>query len=366
MKRLILTCFVFVLMVMLPMINLKADNNLELIYRSFVGEKSNYQGFIEIWNIDTFEGGNVGKYDILQSVAKEYQKENKGTYVIVRNVSESECVNMLARGQFPDLFSCSYGVASEIKEYVVPFDKSFDELYSNLLDAGNFDGEQYAIAWCYGSYYMFSTRTKIEKYFNENDKVSLSQIALSTGYEKNNKNKKQIIYSLGFGQGKYLLPQIAFSSYTGREIALDKYALNVDAVKNNTPYDAYCDFLTGECNILIGTQRDLIKLRNREVLGKIDELVVESVGGFTDLVQYMLITNNSKQRYEYAQRFVQKLTEKKTQQKILESGLFSVDKNIKYEQNNGIMSNITLENISSYTIHNVFLSKIKIEQLQKI
>ena len=88
-KRLILSVFVIVLVVMLPMVDLKADNNIELIYRSFIGKKSDYLGFIEIWNIDTFESGGESKYEMLQTVAKEYQKENKGTYVIVRNITES-------------------------------------------------------------------------------------------------------------------------------------------------------------------------------------------------------------------------------------------------------------------------------------
>lgn len=364
-KRLILSVFVIVLVVMLPMVDLKADNNIELIYRSFIGKKSDYLGFIEIWNIDTFESGGVSKYEMLQTVAKEYQKENKGTYVIVRNITESECKNMIAKGQKPDLFSCSYGVASEIKDYVVPFSESFDDLYENLLSAGKYQGCQYAVPWCYNNYYLFSTKSRVEAYFKDDEKISLSKIALETGSEKINKNKKEIIYSLGFGMSKYLMPQIAFSTYINKEIALKDYSLSKETVIKNSPYDAYCNFLVGGSNILLGTKRDLIRLCGREEQGKLEGLVVEKVSGFTDLLQFALITKNSEQRYNHAQAFVKKLVSAKVQEWAGEKGMFVVNKTIKSQNNTGIMSNITPENIENYKCFNVFLTKGDIERLQK-
>ena len=353
-KRLILSLFVVVLIVMLPTVKLRADNNLELIYRSFLGKKSDYLGFIEIWNIDTFESGGDSKYEILLSVAKEYQKENKGTYVIVRNITESECKNMLAKGQIPDLFSCSYGVASELKGYVVQYDERFDEVYKNLLDAGKYNGVQYAIPWCYNNYYLFSTRSRVEKFFGENEKIVLSKIALSTGYEKVNKNKKEIIYSLGCGANKYLLPQIAFNTYINKEIAFNDYALNKEALMKNTPYDAYCDFLTGKSNILLGTKRDYVRLKGKEDSGKLDELVVEKLSGFTDLLQFVFVTNNGAKQNNHAQAFVKKLVSKKVQEKVSKNGVFSVNSAVKNQDNVGIMSNITPENIANYECYNVF------------
>ena len=365
-KRLILSAFVIVLIVMLPKVNLKADNNLELIYRSFVGKKSDYLGFVEIWNIDTFESGGASKYEMLLSVAKEYQRENKGTYVIVRNVSESECKNMIAKGQMPDLFSCSYGVASELKNYVVPYNRRFDEIYENLLNAGRYQGKQYAVPWCYNNYYLFSTKTRVEKYFNENEKIVLSKIALSTGYEKVSKNKKEIVYSLGYGANKYLLPQIAFNSYINKEMALNNFAINKEAVIKNTSYDAYCDFLTGKSNILLGTKRDLVRLQGREESGKLDGLVVERLSGFTDLLQFIFVTNNGEKQNKHAQAFVEKLVSKKTQEWVSENGVFAVNKTVKNQNNEGAMSNITPENIANYKCYNVFLSKSEIERLQKV
>ena len=78
---------------------------------------------IEIWNIDTFEGANVSKTKLISQIANEFQTENKGVYFMVRNVTESECANLIASGQLPDIFSCSYGVAESVKKS--PFAENF-------------------------------------------------------------------------------------------------------------------------------------------------------------------------------------------------------------------------------------------------
>ncbi len=365
-KRLILSVFVIVLIITLPMVSLKTDNNMELIYKSFVGKKSDYLGFVEIWNVDTFEGGSVSKESILSKVAKEYQNENKGTYVIIRNISENECKNMIAKGQLPDLFSCSYGVANDIKDYVVPFNEEFNDIYNNLLSTGVYNNRQYAIPWCYGNYYLFSTSERVERFFKEGEKINLSKIALETGYVKNSGKKEEIIYSLGFGSNKYLLPQIAFKTYSNREIALNNYAVNKDSSMENTPYDAYCDFLVGGCNVLLGSGKDLIRLKNRESSGKLDGLIVERVGGFTDLIQFAFLTKKDSKRYNHAQAFVKKLLSFDTQTKINNSGLYAVNKSVINEEINSAMSNIIPKNIESYKCCNVFLSKSEIEHLQMI
>ena len=56
---------------------------------------------------------------------------------------------------------------------------------------------------------------------------------------------------------------------------------------------ALTEFLTQKTNILLGTQSELVKLKNREDSGKLDGLIVEAVKGFTDLLQFMLISKSS-------------------------------------------------------------------------
>ena len=128
-KKIFVRCSVLVLslvlLVYLPLVSIKKDENLVLIYEGFIGKKSEYEGMIEIWNIDTFEAVNVSKTQLLAIASKNFQKENKGLYFMIRNLSETECLNLLKSGQKPDLFSCSYGVSDKIKDWVVEIEGDF-------------------------------------------------------------------------------------------------------------------------------------------------------------------------------------------------------------------------------------------------
>ena len=44
--------------------------DLKNIYGVFLGNKSKYQGIIEIWNIDSFEAGNRSKTSLLNEISK--------------------------------------------------------------------------------------------------------------------------------------------------------------------------------------------------------------------------------------------------------------------------------------------------------
>lgn len=77
-KRVSVLVGVIIMLVFLPVVGLAKNNNLELIYEKFVGVKSEYQGMIEIWNVDTFEGGLISKTKMLQQVANKFKAENKG------------------------------------------------------------------------------------------------------------------------------------------------------------------------------------------------------------------------------------------------------------------------------------------------
>ena len=72
------------------------------IYGAFIGNKSEYNGVIEVWNIDSFEGGTKPKVSYLEYQASRFQKENKGTYLVIRNLTEGECVNLINGGVVPD------------------------------------------------------------------------------------------------------------------------------------------------------------------------------------------------------------------------------------------------------------------------
>ncbi len=374
-KRLLVMAFAILLLVVLPAVKLSYDDNLSMIYSTFLGSKSKYQGIIEIWNIDSFESGTASKTSFINSIAKSFQNKNKGLYVMVRNLSQFECENLLAQGQKPDLFSCSYGVALGLKDYIQPFDNrlKFDTA-SNFLSAGMVDSSLMAVAWCRGNYCLISTKGKIESAQKagafagfdfaseqsmsdeiEKGKRKLSDIALLSGYKVQEKNSTKTIYSLEVAKSKYQLPQIAFEAYTNKGlVSISDVDFDQGSI-SQSQYSAYSNFIAGNSTVLLGTQRDIARMQNRESLGKVSDVIYEPVTGFTDLVQFMLVAqSNDVTRREYAEKFAQFLTSESSQSKLSLIGMFAtcnLDINL-YE--NSVMSDISSQKIGDYKVNKLF------------
>lgn len=83
----LIAVLIFVL-VLASTIGLAAENKDKLV-KKFFGEKTSYQGIITLWNIDTFEGGTVGKSYFLESVASRFEAQNKGALIKVENLLKS-------------------------------------------------------------------------------------------------------------------------------------------------------------------------------------------------------------------------------------------------------------------------------------
>lgn len=367
-KRVCVRCGVLVLslvlLVCLPLVSIKKDENLALIYEGFIGKKSDYEGMIEIWNIDSFEGVNVSKTQLLTKATKMFQRRNKGLYFMVRNLTETECLNLLKSGQKPDLFSCSYGVADKVKEWVVGIDGDFD-LSKNVLNAGRVNGMQKGVAWCANSYYLISTeKALLDAGKNKSD--SLLDICLNSGYKVENKNKTKIVYSLEMGNSKYLLPQKALSSYyDNRGLSISNYLVNKDNLKQ-TSYSAYCNFVAGKSTVLLGTRKDVLRVKNRESNGKLENVKIEKLSKFSDLVQFLFMSDiHDKNKRACVVDFVKYMTESQVQSMVEESGLMSVNKTQNNVQKQGVMQDITPYKIEDYELLNVFIGCTEIEKIQQ-
>ena len=366
--RILVFVLVVVMIVFLPSVKLKQNQDLENIYGVFLGNKSKYQGIIEIWNIDSFEAGNKSKTSLLTEISKEYQKKNKGVYFMVRNLTENECLGLAEKGEIPDLISCSYGVAEKLRPYIKEYSSIDENYFENGAKALILSTEKkFAVPWCKGGYFLISTRDKLEKAKIEDvNNVKLSNIAFSSGYVVKGKKSDKTIYSLGFGNYKYLMPQMALKTYNGNEVGLvSKYAYDEDT-RGISSYTAYCEFIADESVILLGTQRDVFRMKNRETQGKVSDLILEQVFGFTDLIQFVMLGKNlSGDKLFVAEDFVRFLTGELSQNIILNSGLFSVTNISNKSGITGIMQNIIPQNFSDYTAPRVFIDENEINNLQK-
>ena len=372
-SRVFVSILVVILIVFLPLVSIKQNDNLENIFSVFLGAKAKYQGIIEIWNIDTFEGGSAPKSNYLTSVASSFEKKNKGIYVMIKNLTEFECLNLLYSGYKPDLFSCSYGVASEIKNYIEPLDmknsSAEKNIMKNLLSAGKIGNEQYGVPWCFGLYFLISSTNHLKKAdfykknnIEESSDFKLSDYYYSLGYEKKLKKSVTTIYSLSYGKNEYLRPDYALKSYNNKGFTSSfDYFLSKN-VNVNTQYDAYVDFISNKSVMLLGTQRDIFRLNGRVENGKLSDILIQPITSFTDLVQFIFLSSSASEgdseKKNYCQMFIECIISEENQNKLSNVGLFSVCKNCTIKS--GIMSDIEPYFFSDLAVNNVFISKSEI------
>ena len=334
--------------------NFDFGDDLKYIYSTFIGQKSTYNGMIEVWNIDSFESGIKSKSSFLEQVAKSFQKKNKGVYVMVRNLTMGECENLLNSGEIPDIISCSYGVSSKIKDYVSAYESEISEVPSNFLEAGKGeDGQLYGLAWCFGVYALISTKSKLELAKQDIEIVNLNEITYNSGYEYKSGRKVRFSKSLVFGTGDYLMPKNALKAYNkARSIQIEENSKQELELKSQ--YSAYTSFLSNNATILLGTHRDIFRMMSREEKGKINDVIYLPLLNWTDLVQFsFLCKKEGNQRKIVAENFAKFLTEKSNQGYVEEIGMLPVIGTENTELK-GVMRDIILENFSVLELEKVF------------
>ena len=324
------------------------------IYGSFIGKKSDYNGVIELWNIDSFESGNKPKNVFLQQCASRFQNENKGVYVVVRNLTESECLNLMHGGVFPDLISCSYGVSDRFKEFYSSYSNCSPEINEKFINAGrNQKGELLGLAWCVGYYFLISSKAKLEKVKGLPEEYKLNEVAFDCGYEYKIGKKNKTSVSLGFGTGDYLMPKNALIAYN-KARSIQTESLTQNELKLKSQYSAYSSFLANDSTILLGTQRDVWRMQAREESGKISEAVYLPLCNWTDLVQYVFILKTSDgNRRMSAEKFAFSFVSKTNQNEIESIGMFPV-RAVDECSYNGVMLDIIHENFSDLELKPLF------------
>ncbi len=356
-KNIILRSLVLFVAIILTFVvtvyDLNVSDDLDYIYSTFIGSKSDYNGIIEVWNIDSFESGLKSKTSYLETIAKKFQRKYKGVYVMVRNLTLGECLNLINSGETPDIFSCSYGVADKLQGNFVPFEKPSEFVFANFLEAGKKDNQVYGLAWCVGNYCLISTRAKLESAGKEFDGVKLNEIAYLATYNYKIGKKEKISKSLCFGTGQYLMPKNALNAYNkARSIQINESAQ--DELNFRSNYSAYTSFLSNDATILLGTHRDVFRVQNREEQGKIGDVIYLPLDNWTDLVQFSFLSKKGdSKRNIAAENFANYLTEPINQESIENIGMFPVTK-VDDTNFNGVMRDIILENFSDYELKKLF------------
>ncbi len=242
---------------------------------------------LELWEIDTFEGGSASRAHFLEKQAYLFQTRTMDTFILVRELGLNQAKTMLEQGAMPDLVSFGIGAG----DLVQPFTKDLGDIEGVRADIGTggmYEGERLAVPWCMGGYLLCSSAD-----FNEN----VSSNGIIMGYAQNVPN-----------------------------LALDERYLPYLTDSQFTQYTAYEEYLKNpESTVLLGTQRDFYRLNNRVKNGSLDLVHYTYLTDFTDLVQYIAVTATEERSIAHAREFVEFLVSSEIQKKLTSIGMFSVN-----------------------------------------
>lgn len=192
---------------------------------------------LTLWQIDGFEGGKGSRAEYLKRAASEFG--NGGVYIDVVSVSSRAASINIKNGCLPDILS--YGAG-------------FCGIESAIY------GE--AVSWCNGAYCVISLD-------GENFEEATSENTVVNGGRENFASVAALLCGLG----------------------------DADVL---APVSAYAALLDGRYKFLLGTQRDIHRLKSRDVGFFVKPLVC-----YNDLFQYIVPMRGAAENRSVAEQFIE-------------------------------------------------------------
>ncbi len=232
--------------------------------RKSVEQVEGYKYILELWHIDSFEGGIGSRRDFLLSASLSFEKKNK---VIVSVVSHSlQSAQVALETSVPDMISCGNGL--DISKFLLPLSNQTE--YSVCT----YKNKSLALPWARGVYTL-----------------------------------------IGSGERENLI--VSQADYTQPLLALQKSGIKFKNIEVLSPSKAYSEYLR-KGGYLLGTQRDIYRLSGRGL-----EVEYQPIGEYSDLFQMIGVTSQDREKQPYCEEFISYLLSEEVQKKLTSIGLLS-------------------------------------------
>lgn len=270
---------------------------------------ASYQGVLELWNIESFEGGVGSRESWLRSRAVKFEQANNGLFVHITTLTEAQLADKLAQGDSFDMICFSRGAGASVQDKLAAITFDLGGTAENFVLSGQLKGVQYAAPLYAGVYCLFARDEMLSA-----DRL-VSEALTKTCTRKVGKTTVTLSPMIcGFTAYNSPLTALALSGGHGE----------ADISEQVTQYQAYEQFLDNRTAVtLLGTQRDMYRLSKREQDGRIDKLAFAPLAGYTDLVQYLGISAAT-ENIQPCERFAQYLIGEESQSTLVNICMFSV------------------------------------------
>lgn len=283
----------------------------------------NYQGILELWHLECFEGGSASRSAFLEKQAVKFERQNKGVYIVINTMSLEQFKLNIDSGKTPNMLSFGIGVGDSFIEKLADINIS-NSIRADLLEGGKFYNKQLAVPYILGGYAIMG----------------------------NSQNNNSIMGSTGTGFSGTINPL--------QSVLTNNLSINISENINIDTYTAYDKFLKGQFDNLLGTQRDVYRIYNRQQKGLIDNINYKFLSGYNDLVQYISIFKSNYTEEKVCEDFIKQLTSFDTQSQIKNINMFSVLENLCLYSND-IFAEMEQYLLQKLYVNNVFKNIDKID-----
>ncbi len=199
---------------------------------------------INLWQIDGFEGGKGSRKKFLEEIAEKVFKDKKIYFTVTAISADAAKIN-IEKGVIPDVISYHAGFTG----------------IENMISGRDFIYK----VWCRGGYCL---------------------LTLEMSADFNDLNDSNCVVNAG----KDNLAEVCAAM------------IGVKGATKEPPENAYLKLLNGKYKYMLGTQRDIFRLKTRD-----SEFKVKAVTEFNDLYQMISIITDDKQKYDTCKMFIDKL-----------------------------------------------------------
>ena len=235
---------------------------------------------IQIWNVDTFEGGSISRASFLEKRATEFEKINQGKFFIVKNLTPEQAINKINNGELPSMISFGMGFGSKIKNYLQPIYSDYSYIRKDILKCGKIDNISFAIPYILGGY------------------------SIITDNSEYNKDIEIVTFT-----NQYIIPTNALITQNYIQLPLNSF-------------EVYENYTKGKYKAILGTQRDVFRCNNRNNNGKGENKFSFETSNYSDLIQFLSIFDAK--NFDLCNYFIQFLTSDSIQEKLCNINMFNV------------------------------------------
>jgi hypothetical protein len=275
--------------------------------------KSQTQGVLTMWHIESFEGGSYNRHQFLLKQMIELEKKNPGLFVSIQTLTKAQALDQLSQGVLPDLVSFGTGTGDIFEAYAHEYEGRLN-IRQEFIKAGA-RGKVKAVAYMTGGY-MLACNLNLAQTMGIDTSSKLIDNIFKEGQVYN--KGKSIRYTLTSAR-EHNLPLAAVLKSTSGVFKQNSY------FEAQTQLDAYNVFTSQNAAMLLGTQRDLNRIINRINQNNMFECEFVYLSGYTDLTQYLAITAADAQERERARLVIEHLTSPSAQYAVAQIGMLSVD-----------------------------------------